>query len=279
MGAFNFDINVSQRGEIGTVPNPDDVPSDFFQDIKMREAFALAFDYDDYITNVAKGLSFRLSGIIPVGMYGYDPTIDMPDYDLSAAKVAFNQTKWVTDSGYNPGGYSGGFSLTVGYNSGNTNRQRACEILKAGVEALGPNIHINVVGFEWATYLSLTLHTASGVPGPVGLFFIGWGPDYADPDDYVVPFGVTGGTYPAFTGFSNTSLDALINQAASIPNSAQRLALYDQIQASIVNDHVYILVSEAKNFHVARDWVKGWYFNPMISGADLGCNLASIDKS
>lgn len=272
-GAFNYAINVGQRSAMGTVASPDNVPSDFFTDIHMRKAFSMAFDYDDYVTNVAKGLSFRLSGIIPKGMYGYNDQLNVPSFDLSGARAEYNMSTWVTG-----GNYATGFNLTVGYNAGNTNRQKAGEILQRGVEALGPNIHINVVGWEWATYLGLTLHTASGTPGPVGVFFIGWGPDYADPDDYIVPFVQTGGTYPAFTGYSNTTVDAMITEAASIPNSQHRLDLYNSIQQSVIDDNVYLLVTEAKNFHVAKDWVQGWYFNPMLSGSDLGGNMAGIDK-
>jgi len=280
-GAFNFNINVAQRSEMGPVDSPDNVPSDFFADVKMREAFSLAFDYDDYVTNIAKGLAFRLSGIIPKGMYGYNDALAVPTFDMTAARLAYNQTKWVTDSTYNPAGYAGGFNLTVGYNAGNKNREAATKILERGVEALGPGtpIHINPVGWEWATYLGLTLHTASGTPGPVGLFFIGWGPDYADPDDYVVPFLQTGGTYPAFTGYSDPEVDAWILQAGSIPNSQTRLDLYNQMQQRMIDDYVMLLITEAKDFHVAKDWVKGWYYNPMVSGSDLGGNLAQIFKA
>jgi peptide/nickel transport system substrate-binding protein len=273
-GAFNFNINTTQRSAMGSLPNPDNVPTDFFQDAHMRKAFALAFDYSDYITNVAKGLAFRLAGIIPKGMYGYNDALGVPNFDLNAARAEYNMSAWVTG-----GNYATGFNLTVGYNSGNTNRQQASLILQRGVEALGPNIHINVKDWEWSTYLGLTLHTASGVPGPVGVFFIGWGPDYADPDDYVVPFAQTGGTYPQFTGFSNTTLDALITSAGGMPNSATRLDLYNQIQTSVINDNVYLLITEAKNFHVAKTWVHGWYYNPMLSGSDLGSNMANIVKS
>lgn len=277
-GVFNFAINVSQRGDMGTVPNPDNVPTDFFADLNMRKAFSMAFDYDDHITNVAKGLAFRLSGIIPKGMYGYNPSLVVPQYDLDAAKTAYNASRWVTDAMYNPGGYAGGFNLTIGYNAGNTGRQKASENLQRGVEQLGPNIHLNVVGFEWSVYLATTLHTPSGLPGPVGVFFIGWGPDYADPDDYVVPFCKTGGTYPQYTGYSNLQVDAWIDQAGAIPNSQERLDLYNQIQQAVIDDHALILVTEAKNFHVAKTWVTGWYYNPMISGGDLGGYLAGIDK-
>jgi peptide/nickel transport system substrate-binding protein len=278
-GAFNFNINTTNRSTvIGAVNHPDNVPSDFFQDAMMRKAFALAFDYNDYITNVAKGLAYPLVGVIPRGMYGYDASLVGATFDLNGAKAAYDQTQWVTNSTYNPAGKAGGFNLTIGYNCGNTNREKMSLILQRGVEQLGPNVFLNVKCFEFAVYLSLTLQTASHGPGPIGMFFIGWGPDYADPDDYVVPFVKTGGTYGLYTGFSNSTLDAKLAEAAAIPNSATRLQLYHEIQESVVNNNVYIYVSEAKNFHVQKTWVKGWYANPMISGSDLGSNMANIFK-
>jgi peptide/nickel transport system substrate-binding protein len=276
-GVFNFNIDISARSLLQGNPgyaSPDNIPADFFQDIQMRKAFSLAYDYDDYITNVAKGLAFRLSGIIPRGMYGYEDTLAVPTLDMTAAGAAYNASAWVAAHGY-----SYGFNISVATNAGNTNRVVALNILKRGVEALGPNIHVNVLELEWSVYLGTTLHTTTEMPGPLGVFFIGWGPDYADPDDYIVPFCKGGATYPQYTGFSNASLDTLINRAASIPNSQERLDLYAQIQRSIVDNDVYLLFTEAKNFHVARSWVTGWYFNPMLSGSDLGGNLAGLDKA
>ncbi len=275
MGTFNWDINTTAEAQalIGSVPSPDNVPSDFFTDINMRQAFSLAFDYDTYMVDVAKGYAKRLIGVIPSGMYGYDATLTPPPYDPTGAAAAYAASDWVAANGADAG-----FNLTLGYNCGNTAREGASLILKDGVEALGANININVKCWEWPTYLGMTLHTGSGDPGPVGVYFIGWGPDYADPDDYVVPFARTGGTYPAYSGYSNTSLDVMIDAAGEMPNSQERLDLYRDIQEALLGDYSMIWVSESTNFHVAKTWVKGWFFNPMFSAKDQGGKLASLYK-
>jgi peptide/nickel transport system substrate-binding protein len=275
MGTFNWNINTTSEAQalIGSVPSPDNVPSDFFADLNMRKAFSYAFDYQQYLTDVNKGYGKRLVGVIPSGMYGYDATLTPPPFDMTQAQAAYDASDWVAANGADHG-----FNLTVGYNCGNTAREGAALILKDGVESLGNNININVKCWEWPTYLGLTLHTGSGDPGPVGVYFIGWGPDYADPDDYVVPFARTGGTYPAYSGYSNTSLDAMIDQAGQMPNGQDRLDLYRDIQEALLGDFSMIWISEATNFHASKTWVKGWYFNPMFGNADDTGRLAALYK-
>lgn len=276
LGAFNRRIDTANRSMLGPLTYPDDVPADFFADPKMREAFARSFQYDLYAPNTTSSSAMPLTGIIPRGMYGYNASLPVATFDLTAARAAYNASRWVTDAGYNPGGYGRGFNLTVAYNVGNYGRYTAALLVRDGVEALGPNIHVNVVGLEWSVYLGATLRTSTGEPGPVPLFFIGWGPDYADPDDYVVPFLRTGSIYPAFLALSNASLDALIDEASATPTGAQRLDLYERIQLAAVQNHEYMFVSEGRNFHAQNKDLAGWYYNPMLSGADLGGNLASL---
>lgn len=275
MGTFNWNINTTTeaRALIGSVASPDNVPADFFSDINMRKAFSYAFDYAQYITDVAKGYAKRLVGVIPSGMYGYDSTLTPPPFDMTQAQAAYDASDWVAANGADYG-----FNLTIGYNCGNTAREGAALILKDGVESLGNNINLNVKCWEWPTYLGLTLHTGSGDPGPVGVYFIGWGPDYADPDDYVVPFARTGGTYPAYSGYSNTSLDAMIDAAAEMPNSQARLDLYHDIQVALLGDFSMMWLTESTNFHVSKTWVKGWYFNPMFAQSDQGGKLSTLYK-
>jgi peptide/nickel transport system substrate-binding protein len=275
MATFNYNINTSTaaRALMGSVPSPDNVDSDFFADIEMRKAFSFAFDYDTYMTDVLKGYGKRLIGVIPEGMYGYDGTLTPPPFDMTAAQAAYEASQWYNDHG---DGY--GFNLTLGYNCGNTAREGAALLLKEGVEQLDDNINLNVKCWEWPTYLGLTLHTGSGDPGPVGVYFIGWGPDYADPDDYVVPFARSGGTYPAYSGYSNTSLDVMIDQAGTMPNSQERLDLYRDIQESLLGDYSMIWINEATNFHAQKTWVKGWYHNPMNAWADGAGWLPALYK-
>jgi ABC-type transport system substrate-binding protein len=155
-----------------------------------------------------------------------------------------------------------GFNLEVFYNAGNTQRQTACELLKTGLESLNKDgkIKVTVTPVEWATYLELRK------TGKMPMMFIGWAPDYADPDDYEQPFYMSSGTYAMMCGFSNATLDGMIASAAAELNTTQRAAMYEQISMDMYNECYYVWTSQATNYHVMRDWVSGFVYNPMYSG-------------
>src|SRR6267143_1771463 len=135
-GAFNLAINTTHPDREAA----DNVPSNFFMDVKMREAFVKAFDYESFITNTAKGNGFRMHGIIPKGMYGYNTNLSAGDFNLNEAKAAYNASAWVAAHGI-----AQGFTLTIAYNTGNTNRQQGCLLLKQGMEKVGTDLGSNIV--------------------------------------------------------------------------------------------------------------------------------------
>ncbi len=64
--AFNLDIPVDK------LPPEDTVPSDFFQDVRVRQAFNYAFDYDAYIAAGLEG-NGSIGTYLPPDMFGSDP--------------------------------------------------------------------------------------------------------------------------------------------------------------------------------------------------------------
>ena len=249
---FGYNQNI-----LGTPPDPLTVPTTFFSNVHVRKAFSYAFDYNNFIQNVIHGGGIQLRGPIPQGMLGYNGTTPLFTYDLAKAAAELNLTPYKTP----------GFSLTLYYNAGNTVRGQGCLLLKAGLEALsargiGP-ISITVRALDWPVYLAAL--RAKALP----IFFLGWAPDYADPDDYVVPFLRTGGTFPGRVGYSNTTLDGLIDAAGRELNQTLRNKMYmDLSTRAVVDDVPYLWIYQATNFHVERAWVSGYYFNPMLSGLD-----------
>ncbi len=256
-----FDVlffGYNQAINAGATPDPLTVPASFFSNIHVRKAFSYSFDYNSFISNVIYNGGIQLRGPIPQGMLGYNASIPLFTYDLTKAAAELQQTPY----------FSSGFSITLYYNAGNTVRESGCLLLKQGLEALhtskgaGP-ISVTVRALDWPVYLA-TLR-AKGLP----IFFLGWAPDYADPDDYVVPFLHTGGTFPLRIGYSNTTLDGLIDAAAAQLNQTLRDKEYQDLSARAVLDDVpYLWIYQATNFHVERAWVRGGYFNPMLSGLD-----------
>jgi ABC-type oligopeptide transport system substrate-binding subunit len=131
--------------------------------------------------------------------------------------------------------------------------------------ATKPNatLTIDVVALEWADYLYRLQHKQ------LPIFFTGWAPDYADPDDYVIPFIASNGVYAnriglkGSAGWNSTVVDGWISAAAQSLNSTERTTLYGKIQQAIVNQAAYIWTCQAQSFHVEAASMNGFQFNPM----------------
>ena len=70
-------------------------------------------------------------------------------------------------------------------------------------------------------------------------------------------------------GYSNLTLDRLIDAAAAELNQTRRDRMYQDLSTrAVVDDVPYLWVYQSRSFHVERAWVRGYYFNPMLSGID-----------
>jgi ABC-type transport system substrate-binding protein len=153
-----------------------------------------------------------------------------------------------------------GFKMELYYNAGNDARKTSCEILKTNLESLNPGkIEITVTPLEWSAYLQYREE------GRMPAMFLGWAPDYADPDDYVQPFYLSGGTYASMIGYENTTLDRMIGEAAAEIDEETRAQMYLEISQDMYEECVYIWTGQATNFFAGRDTINGYYFNPMYS--------------
>src|SRR6266705_3663444 len=165
--------------------------------------------------------------------------------------------------------WTSGFNLTLYHRVGNAYEEQGCHLLAQGLEALHSRegspgvILVAVRSLDSAAY-NRALHDG-GLP----LALLSWAPRFADPLDSVVPFLRTGSAYSTWIGYSNVTLDARIDAAASELNETTRLLEFLDLTARAVLDDVpYLWVFQATSFHVERAWVSGYYFNPMLQGLD-----------
>jgi peptide/nickel transport system substrate-binding protein len=249
-GAFNFNIDYATAN----TNYGGDITADFFSDVHMRKAFTHLINYSLYIENVNRGNAIQPNGVIPEGMFGYDASIPKYSYDLEAAQAELEQTSWWTD----------GFTIPLFYNSGNVGRMTACEMIKAGLDSIEDGrFTATITGLDWPVFLDEVYDTNGYMP----FYVIGWGPDYADPDDYTTPMLDSGyGTYPYYTGYQNTSIDTLVRQAAAELDDTVRADLYSEISQLVYEDAPYLWLTQPSNFHVERSWVNGYMYNPMFGG-------------
>ena len=220
-----------------------------FSALKFRKALAHSFDYDKFIENALNGWGERMVGVIPKGMFGHQDTLDLPEFDLSLAKSLFQEVGW-----------EGTFVL--GYNAGNDVRKAGCLLLKDAIEDLNVGIDVTVKEYEWSIYLDHIRHQH------LGAFFIGWAPDYADPDNYADPFLASTGTLSKRQQYNNSAVDAAINSAKTEQDPTARKAFYKTVETAAAADIAQIYCYQATSYMVDRSTTYGLEklsSNPMYS--------------
>ena len=255
MLTFNFNINATKsNSQYGT-----NVTNDFFQDIHMRRAFSHIFNNSQYIANVAMGNAKQPNGPIPEGVAGYNADVPKQEYNLTLAEDEFKLAANPNEPGKSY--WDTGFKIALSFNSGNTARRTACEMFKASMEALNPLMTAVIVELDWPVYATEVFYNDNSF---AAAYSIGWGPDYFDADDFVVPeLHSTAGTYPKYTGYNNSALDAMLEEASAELNTAARNRMYNNISWMCYNDTPYVWISQAASFQIVRAWVHGWFYNPM----------------
>ncbi|ADO77594.1 ABC transporter substrate-binding protein [Halanaerobium praevalens] len=270
MGAGLMNYSIATEG------NPDvhsgkldgkGVPSDFFNDINVRKGFLYSMNYDAFLNEVLDGDGQQGHGPIPKPLLGYSDDSPTYDFDLDKAeehfKKAFDGELWEK-----------GFEITILYNTGNNVRKSATDMIKYYVESINPKFKVNVRGVQWASYLDkIIAHKFT-------LGFIAWGADYADPHNFVIPFVSSTGTYGGFKGesykeFAEENIDPLIAEAISLTDPEARAEIYKEIQKIAHENATDFYLYQPTAQVVMRDWIKGWYYDPI---RDPGQYFYSLDK-
>ena len=252
----------------------DEIRLNPFTNYELRSAVSYAFDYQAPIDDVLNGIGIQLQGPIPQGMFAHDDDLFMYSLDMEEAVEHWNLAM---DNGLDEIWANNSYELNILYNEGGLNRYVIAHLIKQAIEnivdapsSIKPteNLTINVIPIEWANYLYLVRNRQLPV------FFFGWFPDYADPDNFIKPFAKTSSTYPRRIGLAGSTgrdgelwdsvtVDGWIDAAATESDPSARISLYAQIQEVIVEHCAYIWCYQSVEFHVERHEMNGYVFNPM----------------
>jgi peptide/nickel transport system substrate-binding protein len=137
----------------------------------VRQALAWATPYEQIYKAVYSGYMVPNYGPIPIGWLGYtEYNVIKYKYDLAKA------LQLIKKAGIDPKQYT----ITIYYNTGNTQREKIATLLQNTWGQLG--FKISVTPLSWPTLLSKT------ASGDFDVYIVGWAPDFLDPDDYAGPF-------------------------------------------------------------------------------------------
>jgi peptide/nickel transport system substrate-binding protein len=186
-------------------------------DKRVRQAITLAIDADEIIKSVLDGKAIRMATMLTPLHFGYDAALKPVKQDVAKAKKLLAEA-----------GYAGGLELTLNSPQGRYVRDKEVaeavtgQLTKAGIKT-------TLRTHEFVSYLNNMVYVHKA--GPVWL--IGWGTPTIDAETVYGPLFRTGSN---LGNYSNPDFDGMVDQAQSMMDEKQRLALYHRINKLWIDD-------------------------------------------
>ncbi len=194
-----------------------------FDDVRVRQALALALDKQDIVTKITRCGEPIANTLVPPGNAGYVPPAGL-SYNVEQAR------KLLADAGY-PGG-KGFPEVNLLYASRGTAQQVSEEIQALWARDLGiTSIHLR--GQEWKVYLN----TQQLIDFDLSLS--AWIGDYNDPQTFIDMFVTDGGNNQ--TGWGDPQYDAMLAQSENTADPAARMKILHDMEKILVEDQVPIV--------------------------------------
>ncbi|NMC04419.1 MAG: ABC transporter substrate-binding protein, partial [Candidatus Lokiarchaeota archaeon] len=233
----------------------------------MRQVASYAFDYTYALSEVMKNQGTRLHGPIPAGMKTYNGSIPyvsrnvtkarelminaglVPGASLPAnASLLTNDAFWTSKAGLPSTAFA---SYNYTYNADNQVRHDMGVLLRSSLAQCG--IYLTLNGITWKQFVYMLYDHAPYNRNQLEFFFLGWGPDYNDPENYVSPL-FSNASYSNGAQVDDPTLQVWIEDSRSTTDEATRDQIFQDVQEYLQTDLMpWIFVYQGHNLDV---WVK-----------------------
>jgi len=238
MGVYYFDFGADDP-QVGGEEN-----------LKLRQAIALAIDRQELNDKVYEGTRDDATGIVPPGIPGYKADIcDYCEYDPERAKELF--AEWEAEGGALTG------PIRIDFNEGGSHGDVAAIIQANLKDNLGIETELAGVAEDYFKVVA--------EPGGCQLCRAGWYADYPTYGNFMVDlFSAASIGGNNFGRFDNPEFEDLIAKAQAETDDAARAELYNQAEAILLNEQTHAV---ALNFYngqyVFRDRVHNYDYGPL----------------
>ena len=225
-----------------------DVTKPPFDDPKVRQAFALAVDKQQYIDVVLRGVSLQAHGVYPPALPGYDLRYQGLSFDPEQARQRLSESTYGSADNLPP--------------------------IVFTASGFGSDIDSSVAALAqmWQTHLGVTIHVENLEPnvyfdelhdGNHGqLFNYGWCADYPDPENFADAL-FHSDAQQNLGRYSNSDLDALLESARVERDVTKRIAMYQQAERIIVEDAAGIFLTHGLSFVLVKPHIRGYVLTPI----------------
>jgi oligopeptide transport system substrate-binding protein len=219
-----------------------------FDDPKVRQAFAMSIDKNEYLQVALQGDGLIANGLYPPSLPGYNASLQGLGFDPDKAKQLLAESRYGSAANlpivvFTTGGY--GDYIPPGLSA----------LVDMWNKNLGVNVHIDNIDPD--VYID---EIYAGRHGQ--LFQSGWCADYPDPENFADALFHTGATQNA-SNYSNPQVDALLEKARVEKDVATRMQMYQQAEQMIVTDAPAVFLTNPLVHTLVKPYVKGYVFAPV----------------
>ena len=213
---------------------------DPISDAKVRQAISYAINREQIAEAATFGQAQPTQDPIPSSSawdYGYAPY----EQDIEKAKQLLAEA-----------GVGEGFELELMPTTQYEESIRIAQVVQAQLAAIGINASIRTL--EWAEWLE-----EEGA-GNYDTYVCSWNV-LVDPDDFFYAQHKTGEVFN-FTGYSNPTVDELLDEGRVTQDDERRREIYAEINRQIVDDAPYIYLYNPLNINAYHTYVQGYEARP-----------------
>jgi oligopeptide transport system substrate-binding protein len=225
-----------------------DVTQPPFDDVKVRQAFTMAFDRQKYIDVVNNGVGILAKGLYPPALPGYDLNMQGLPYDPEQARSLLAESKY---------GGPQGLPTIIFTDAGIGNSAGASVAAMAQMWQQNLGVTITIENLEPDKYYDLLY---SGQHGQ--LFSGGWCADYPDAENFADVLFHTG-AQQNIGNYSNPELDSLLEEARLEQDVTRRIGLYQQAEQMIVQEAPALFLMHGVSYELVKPYVKGFVLTPI----------------
>ena len=198
-----------------------------FDKPKVRQAINYAIDRKAMVEIILNGRAKSAKGILPPGIFAYNPEYTGYDYNLQKAK------KLLAEAGFSDGK---GFPVITLQINNEMNHVRVSEFVMANLKDLGIKCSLKKLDFA---------HHLGSIENKEARFFrMGWTVDYPDPDNILYTLFHSSNIENGynFSGFSNKEVDELLEKARFSVEKEERAKLYHQAEQIIISEAPWVFM-------------------------------------
>lgn len=251
---------------------------------KLRQAIAIAVDYEEYISIFTNGRGVAAQGVLPPGIYGFDEKNGFNAYvyellnDKAQRKKIEAARQLMAEAGY-----SGGIDpktkepliLYFDTAAASVDDRPRMNWYRKQFEKLGIKLVIRSTDYNRFQEKMRT--------GNAQIFVWGWNADYPDPENFFfLLYGPNskvqfGGENAA--NYQNPEFDRLFEQMRNMDNSEQRSRIIQQMQEIVRHDAPWVFGYHPKNFSLFHGWYKNIKPNLMANNQLKYTRIDTADRT